>query len=53
MKCKEANIHLKEIIEKHLIALQSGEFGKPTIKDLNFCGILHGAIERFHKIYKE
>ena len=45
MTPKEANENLVKIIKIHLISLQSGEFGKPTLEDLEFCGKLHALLE--------
>lgn len=46
MNIKKANENLIAIIQQHLIFIQSGKFGKPSIEDLNFCGKLHTIIEQ-------
>lgn len=45
MTPKEANRELINVIKKHLIIIQYGEFGTPTIEDLQFCGKLHKLLE--------
>lgn len=35
---------LEEVIMEYLTRLQSGQFGTPTVQDLQFAGALHAAL---------
>lgn len=45
MTVKEANENFIKFTTQHLLMVQQGKFGTPTLQDLNFCGKLHILIE--------
>ncbi|MDO8628460.1 MAG: hypothetical protein Q7R56_01770 [Nanoarchaeota archaeon] len=46
---EQANQELLKLIMVHLETIQNGKLGMPTNDDLNFCGELHGLIEKHYK----
>lgn len=49
----QANEELLKIIMIHLVELQSGSFGSPTLKDLEFCGKLHSLVNCYRQFALE
>ena len=47
MTPKEANEHLLKIMMTHIMVVQGGELGTPTMDDLEFCGRVHCFLEDF------